>query len=183
MTDRFTYVSAFLSIVVALALAQLLGGVANILRAKVVRWSATYLAWLAIMLFGCVDYWFSLWGLRAEEHWSLAYVGFLLVLATLLYLNALLFVPEVRDGEPLDLVEFADRNRRRYLAAFFAYIVLGTITNLTISGLAGAVWINFATLALVAIAWLFADRRVQAAVAAALVALFAYYAATFIPAL
>jgi hypothetical protein len=184
MTDQFTYISAFLSIVVALALAHLLAGIAGILRAKVVAMSWVLPVWIGLYLFGCVDYWFSLWGLRATTHWSLGYVFYLLGLATILYIGCHLVVPSVREeDEALDLAAFDEGHRRRYLAAFGAYIAVATVANLTIDGFANAVWINLATLVLTAVAWWRREARMQWVVAVAMVALITYYAVTFIPAL
>jgi hypothetical protein len=69
MTDQFTYVSVLLSIVVALALTHLPAGIATLLRVHVTRFSLVHMAWVGILLFACVDYWFSIWGLREAEAW------------------------------------------------------------------------------------------------------------------
>lgn len=183
VTDQFTYVSAFLSIVIALALTHLLAGIAALLRARVVRVSWRYATWVGILMFACVDYWFSIWGLRTETGWSLGFVLYLLVLATLLYISVRLVVPHVSEGVDLDLAAFDNAHRRKYLAAFAAYIATGTIANLSISGFQSAVWINVVTLALIACAWLWPDPRVQTAVTSAILALFGYYAFKYIPAL
>lgn len=183
MTDQFTYVSAFLSIVVALAMTHLLGGVAAIIRGKVARYSLVYFAWIGLLLFGCVDFWFSLWGLHAQVEWPLPFVMFLLLAATLLYLTCHLIVPDDPGEGGFDLVAFVDGHRRRYIAALFLYILCGTVANLLIAGFADAVWINGATLVLLAVAWIWRDARIQGAVALALIALFGYYAVNFIPAL
>lgn len=183
MTDEFTYVSVLLAIVVALALTHLLAGIASLFRVRVTRCSFVYLAWVAVLLFSCVDYWFSIWGLREVEDWSLGYVVYLLVLATLLYVSCQLIIPDLRDGASIDLAAFNETGRRRYLAAFFLYNALATIANLTISGFATAVMINAASVTLIAIAWVWRAARVQVAVVAAIVVLFAYYAVTYIPSL
>lgn len=183
MTDQFTYVSAFLSIVVALALTHLLAGIAAMLRAHVVRPSWRYAAWVGIFMFACVDYWFSIWGLRTQTEWSLGFVLYLLVLATLLYISVHLVVPHVSEGAELDLSAFDDAHRRKYLAAFAAYIAIATIANLSISGFESAVWINMVTLGLLSCAWLWPHPRLQAAVTLAILALFGFYAFTYIPAL
>jgi hypothetical protein len=184
MTDQFTYVSAFLSIVVALALTHLLAGVAAILKARVQRASWRLATWIALYLFGCVDYWFSLWGLRTTSDWSLGYVFYLLLLATLLYIGCHLVVPRVHDeDEVVDLAAFEADHRRRYLAAFGAYIAIATIANLTIDGFATAVWLNLAMVALVAVAWPSRDARVHSAATLAMVACVVYYAIRYIPAL
>ena len=183
MTDQFTYVTAFLSIVVALAMTHLLGGVAAILRDGIARHSPVYYTWLAILLFSCVDFWFSLWGLRTTAAWPLPFVLFLLVSATLLYLACHLVVPGESEPGPFDGRAFHDRHRRRYVGTFFLYLLSGTAANLMIAGFAGAVAMNAVTLALLALAWWRRETAVQVGVALALLALLGYYAVNFIPAL
>ena len=183
MTDQVTYVSAFLSIVVALALTHLLGGVAAILRDGVSRHSPVYYTWIGILLFSCVDFWFSLWGLRTTATWPLPFVLFLLVSSTLLYLSCHLVVPGESHPAPFDGVAFHDRNRRRYIGAFFLYMLSGTVANLMIAGFAGAVAMNGLVLVLLALAWWRREGQVQAGVVLCLLALLGYYAMNFIPAL
>ena len=55
MTDQFIYVSVLLSIVIALALTQLLEGIATLLRVRVTRFSFVYMGWVGVLLFACVD--------------------------------------------------------------------------------------------------------------------------------
>lgn len=183
MTDQFTYVSAFLSIVVALALTHLLGGIATILRARVVRKSWRHAAWMGFFVFACVDYWFSLWGLRQETDWSLGSVMFWLALAIVLYICTRLIVPPASEDAELNVVAFDDAHRRQYLAALFLYIAMGAIANLAISGFATAVWLNMVSLVLVACAWRWQQSRVQVAVLLAMVVLLGFYAVKYIPAL
>jgi hypothetical protein len=183
MTVQFTYVSAFLSIVVALALTHLLGGIAAILRDGVARHSPVYYTWVAILVFSCVDFWFSLWGLRTTTAWPLPFVLFLLFSSTLLYLSCHLVVPGESAPAPFDARAFHDRHRRRYIGAFFLYMLSGTVANLMIAGFAGALAMNAVTLVLLALAWWRREAAVQAGVALGLLAVLGFYAANFIPAL
>src|SRR5687768_4307664 len=129
MTDQFVYVSVLFSIVIALALTQLLAGIATILRVRVTRFSFVYMAWVGVLLFACVDLWFTLWGLRESEAWSLIYVLYLLVLATVLYVACHLIVPDLRDGDSIDLVAFNETRRRKYLAALGLVVALAMVGN------------------------------------------------------
>lgn len=169
--------------VVALALTRVLAGLVSLMRARVVRVSVVHGVWVGVALFACVDYWFSLWGLRTTEHWSLVYVMFLLGLAVLLYLCCDLVVPNVPEGETIDLVVFNETDGRKYLGAYFAYISAGIVANLTIAGFAAAVLLNIAILILIGVAWWWRNPRVQGVVVAILLPLVVYYAVTYIPAL
>jgi hypothetical protein len=183
MSDQFTFVSVLLSIVIALALTHLLAGIAGLFRVRVTRLSLVYVGWVVVLLFSCVDYWFSIWGLRAAESWSLAYVGYLLMLATLLYVSCHLIMPDQRERASIDLAAFYETIRRKYLIAYFSYVALAMGVNITIDGFAMANVINAAMLVLIGCAWLWRDSRVQGVAVAGVLALFAYYAVTYIPSL
>lgn len=181
----FEYVSILLSIVVSLALAHLLHGVALILKAGVSRGSAVVVAWNAYAAILCIDYWFSVWSVRNEPVWSLGFVTFLLLLGSLLYLACHVVMPDVEDGRPVDMAEFRDARPRRYLSVLFAYQFAGGLANLALPGFQSTTMLalSAAQLSLLAIAWARPAARVQGWVLVALYLLFACYAITFIPAL
>lgn len=176
----FDYVSVLLSIVVSLAFTHLLVGVARIIRADKGRLSLIQIGWIGILLFSCVDYWFSIWQLHTSQTWTLGFVIFLLLLATALYLTCWLLIPE-RFEDGIDLVEFDTTNRRKYLGGFIIYMSLGTVANLDIAHFQGAIAISSGLALLAAIAWLFKEPRLQYAVLVAMYALIVYYSLHFIP--
>ena len=181
----FEYVSILLSIVVSLALAHLLHGFAQIIKAGVSRGSAIVVGWNVYAAMMCVDYWFSVWSVRNEPVWTLGFVAFLLLLGSMLYLACHLVMPDVDHGRPVDLVEFRDARPRRYLSAFFAYQAAGALSNVALPGFQSTTMylLSAAQLSLVAVAWARPTARVQGLVLVALYVLFGYYAVRFIPAL
>ena len=104
-----------------------------------------------------------------------------LVLTTVLYVACQLIVPQLRDGDSIDLVAFNETRRRKYLAAFGLVVALAMVANFMTPGFATANVFNVAMVALIGIAWLWRDTRVQIAVVAVIIALYTYYAATYIP--
>jgi len=183
MSNQFTYISTFLSFVVALALTHLLAGIASALRTNNLRISLRHALWVGIYVFACVDFWFSLWGLRASTDWSLGFVLYLLALVTVLYIGCHLVIPKIEEDAELDLVAFELAKRRKYMAIFAIYISTAIAANLIISGFVSAIWINVAVLALLVCALRWPQARMQNAATAAILALSAYYAVVFIPAL
>lgn len=180
----FEFVSVLLSIVVSLAFAHLLTGIARLIQSKVARISWVYIGWIGIFLFCCVDYWFSLWQARTTALWSLGYVAFWLLLATALYLTSWLVVPSERDtAVRVDLATFYDGNRRNFLGAFFAYIAIGLFGNLTVATLQSAALVSLAFLGLIGAAWLWRDPRVQVSALAGSYLLLGWYAIRYVPAL
>ncbi|MFO1408281.1 MAG: hypothetical protein U1F08_12245 [Steroidobacteraceae bacterium] len=183
--SAFEYASILLSIVVSLALAHLLHGVAAIIKAGVARWSSIVAAWNLYAAILCVDYWFSIWHVRAEPVWSLGFVVFLLLLGSALYLTCHVAMPDTDHGRPVDMVGFRGAHARRYLPAFFVYQAAGSLANLALPGFQSTTMqvLSAAQLAVLAVAWWRPTARVQGWALVLLYVLFAYYAVTFIPAL
>jgi len=182
--NTFEYVSVILSVVVSLAFTHLLAGVVRFIHARGVKFSLVYAGWLLLLVFWCVDYWFSVWHARGVEVWTLPFVAFLLLMATVLYIACGLAVPNEADAKDgLDLGAFHDANRRRFLSAVIAYELLMIFGNLAIASLESAALINVGQLALTGAAWRWSDKRVQIGVVALMWLLTGWYAYNFIPTL
>jgi hypothetical protein len=181
----FDYVAVLLSIVISLALAHLLTGIAHMIHDGIRRFSIPLAQWMLFSLFLCVDYWFYVWHLHAERLWSLAYVSLLLAQASMIFVAARLIVPAASDGSAIDMTAFFERNRRKYMAVVIALAAVNEIINLSLPGFGSlqlallvAAWVL-----LFIVGWLLPANRVQLATAAANVLLTAYYAVTFVPSL
>lgn len=180
----FEYVSVILSVVVSLAFAHLLTGLVRLIHARSIRFSLVYAGWIGLLLFWCVDYWFSVWQLRSSDVWTLGFVAFLLLMATVLYIACGLAVPSESDLEGgNNLAAFHDVNRRRYLGALFAYQVLSIFGNLAIAPLQSAALVNIGQIALVGAAWLWPDRRIQMVAIVVMYLLTGWYASHYVSAL
>lgn len=178
----FEFVSVLLSIVVSLAFTHLLTGAARLIAAEGVKLSLVHVAWMGLLTLSSVDYWFSLWQARNVEVWSLGYVMLWLALATALYVASWLAVPsEAQVQAGADLANFHDTRRRKYLGAFFVYMAFGLIGNLTVATLESASLVSMCLLVLIAIAWIWSDRRVQIATVVIFYVVFGWYAMTYIP--
>ncbi|MFT3726266.1 MAG: hypothetical protein QM759_00365 [Terricaulis sp.] len=180
----FEFVSVLLSMVVSLAFAHLLTGIARLLQTKIVNPSLPYIGWIGIFLFGCVDYWFSLWQARTTPVWTMAYVLFFLAVGAMLYLTVWLTVPGERDvAEDIDLTKFHQTHRRKFLGVYAIYTVMGLIANLSIGSLESAALVSAAQLVLIGIAYAWRDERVQLAAIAAMYATTGWYVLHYVAAL
>jgi len=178
----FDYVSVILSVVISLAFTHVLTGIVRLIQARDVKVSLVWAGWIGLMLFWCVDYWFSVWQLHKADVWTLGFVVFLLLMATALYIACGLAMPtETARDEQIDLQAFHDTNRRRYLAALFAYHGLAIFGNLSIAPLESAALISVAELAIIVAAWTWSDRRIQATAVSIMWAVNIWYAWSFIP--
>ncbi|MBN8893589.1 MAG: hypothetical protein J0I71_01985 [Rhodanobacter sp.] len=125
--DAFSYLSVLLSIIVGLAITQVLQGLRGLMLA---RSSATMywpsLAWAILLLVLDVQVWWAMYDLRLRQDWS--FLGFSVLLAQTvpLYLLAGLVLPDITAGEPVDL-------RRHYYANhrwFYTLLVLLLVISL-----------------------------------------------------
>ena len=121
-----------LSIIISLALAHLLSGIAHIIENGAKRFSLLLAQWIAWCFFLCVDYWFTIWHARDNTAWTFGYVSLLLLQAALIYIVARLVVPAPRNDEPIDLSDFFDRHRRKFMGAIATLAIVNEGTNLTL---------------------------------------------------
>jgi hypothetical protein len=181
----FDYISVLLSIVISIALAHILTGIARMIRSGVVRFSIPLAQWIGFCLFLCVDYWFYIWRLNDQLDWSLTYVGQLLIQASLIYLASHLIVPSSSGDGPMDMTDFFDRNRRKFMSIVIILAITNEILNLSLPGF-GSLHVGLlvaAWIALLSIGIYSNSPKVQLVLAATNVLLTVHYAVEFVPAL
>lgn len=181
----FEYFMVLLSVMLSLALAQLVTGVGELMRARgLVRWSFGYVLWLAIGFLLVLDWWTSLWLVRGIAHWQLITLVFLLLQASTIYLYILWLVPKAIGDAEIGLDDFVLANRRLFLIGFGGYCICGGITNATVLPPEARMDVaNYAILApmlaLAGLVWWSSNRWVQwlapLAILALMIAYFAYY--------
>jgi hypothetical protein len=94
-------------------------------------------------------------------------------------------VPAPTTDEPIDLSAFFDRHRRKFMGVLIVLAIVNQATNLTLEGFSAPIlgYMIIVWIGLFAAAWAWKSQSVQLAVAAVNVAMTAYYAVTFVPAL
>lgn len=126
-SELFAYLAAFVTIVLAIAMTDMIQSTHRLLRARDrVKWDPlTPLLALSTFL-GLLAAFFSLWGdARFERLTFYGLVGFMIV-PTLNALVAFAVLPDEVPGGGLDLQQFYFDNRR-YLAVLLAIIAVGDI--------------------------------------------------------
>ncbi|QBB72209.1 hypothetical protein ELE36_18575 [Pseudolysobacter antarcticus] len=125
--DQFSYLSVLLSLIVGLAITQILKGFRGIVlsRTRVLVYWPT-LAWAALLLLMNVQSWWAMFGLRAVQVWTFA--GFLVVLSQTIvqYMLAAIVFPDFFGDETIDL-------RAHYWAHtrwFFGLLILVLLNSL-----------------------------------------------------
>jgi hypothetical protein len=156
----FDYVVILFSMVISLAVTHLLSGIGRLIRAPKVRVSMVLSGWVAYLLLSCVDFWFSVWRDRGLT-WDMGTTLLAFIGGAVLYLACWLALPEVGQGESVDLREYHDRSRRLYLGAIVVYATLSIVGVLLTPGQGSGVWTAVAIGGAAATAWIWRSRWVQ----------------------
>jgi len=97
LMDPFSYLSVLISIILALGITRLLGGVGEMLQARSRRriyWVHTL--WIANLFLFLVMAWWIFYRWRVQQQWTFFLLVFVLISPTILYLASLLLFP--REG-------------------------------------------------------------------------------------
>ena len=129
--ELFSYLSAFVTIVLALALTNIVSSASLLLQARArVRWDGRPLLFAAIVMLAVVSEFFSLWGRFAAEQITMERLLWLLALPTVLALLAYAALPNEVGAEGLDLAAFYHDERRVWAVLFALAVVLDTARSM-----------------------------------------------------
>lgn len=163
----FEYVTVMISMILALALGQLLMSAASLAKhRKHLIPFVPYILWFGCLFLTLINHWWSIWDLRAIE-WNYAAFLYILIAPTLMFFAVgLLAVKNVGDGE-INLETEFEQVRPLFLAILFAYVLVMWFDGPLLAGQEplGAVGILHAPmLAVYATGILSSNKRVQIAV-------------------
>jgi hypothetical protein len=133
--DAFSYLSVLLSIILGLAITQVLQGVRGLLLSRrQVNLYLPVLLWAGTILLMAVQMWWASFGLADHAEWTFAEFGIVLVQTTLLYMLAALVLPDFARGETTDLKAHYYRETRSFFAILVAILIVSVIKDLLIDG-------------------------------------------------
>jgi hypothetical protein len=120
--SAFDYLSVLISIILGLAITQILQGFRDLMQARTrltPYWPSVL--WAILLLVICIQEWWAMFAWRGYQAWT--FLGFSLVIAQVVgtYLIAALVLPDVAGDEPLDL-------RAYYYANHRWFFTLGVLT-------------------------------------------------------
>lgn len=107
--DEFSYLSVLLSVILGLAVTQILKGFRGLVlsRARIkIYWPV--IVWAALLLLICFQSWWSMFGLRHRHSWTFLQFAVVLLNTILIYMVAGLVFPDF-FGEQIDLKEIFTR--------------------------------------------------------------------------
>lgn len=133
--DAFSYLSVLLSIILGLAITQVLQGYRALLlsRARVKRY-APPLIWSALLLVFAAQFWWASFGLADHRDWDFAGFGIILLQTILLYMMTALVLPDVPAGESIDLRAHYYREARPFFGIAIAMLAVSLAKDWMIDG-------------------------------------------------
>ena len=179
----FDFVMTLYSFVYALAVAQILSTVGDMIRAgKRLRFSWLNAGWMLNILLTIVAWWLSLWDLRSNTTWPMVTVLVLFAVACMLYVLARMVSPPIPAEGTVDLQRYHLEDGRKY-AGLFAVECALTVGTVFLYGAGTEDWFatNWATLPTMGAAIAAAttnNRWVQAGALLVILPLWAWYFAT-----
>ena len=138
----FEFVCAFYSVVLGIAVAQLMTSVGRLLEVRdQVRTYWVQSLWVVIVLMVDVNSWWAMWELRSAKSWSFISFFLLVGLVASIYLVTVLLFPRIPEsGGQVDLDAHYYKNRRIFFLANAAGWTLGLLCNLSFLPMRG--WLN-----------------------------------------
>jgi hypothetical protein len=128
MMDAFGYLSVLLSIILGLAIAQVLQGYRALLLAKGrVHVDPAPLIWSGVILLFAAQAWWASFGLNARHDWDFLDFAVILIQMGLLYMISAIVLPDVPPEHSVDLAGHFERHRK----AFFAFLIAMLASSIT----------------------------------------------------
>jgi len=133
--DAFSYLSVLLSIILGLAITQILQGYRGLLLARGrVTFYAPTMIWSVLLLMIVAQAWWSSFGLVKHENWTFLQFCAVLLQMVLLYMMCGLVLPDIPVEEAVDLRAHYYRERRPLFGAFLLMLVASVAKDFILTG-------------------------------------------------
>ena len=129
----FEFICAFYSVVLGVAVAQLMTSVGRLIEVRDhVRTYWVQSLWVLTVLLVDMNSWWAMWDLRNEKSWTFISFSLLVGLVASIFLVTILLFPRIPESEgQIDLDAHYYRNRRFFFLANAAGWTLGLLCNLS----------------------------------------------------
>lgn len=133
--DAFSYLSVLLSIILGLAITQLLTGFRGIVLARTrVRLYAPSVLWAVLLIVINVQAWWAMFQMRLRAAWTFGGFTIVLLEPVVLYLMAALVLPDFPPGETTDLRAHYFDHRRIFFALGTVLPTVSLCKDLVLTG-------------------------------------------------
>jgi len=185
MTNPFDYLTILVSIVLGLAITNVLTRLATVITARHrVDFYWPPVAWALWIFFICVQHWWAQWGVRHAPQANFGSFWLQVLVPVVLFLMSALVLPEREENGRLDLGRWYFHNRAWFFSLLCALPLLSIAEELARTGrMASMLNLGFllAFAAIAAVAIFLPSRRVQTWIAGqAMVMTIVYVAALYL---
>ena len=161
----FDYLTVLVSIVVGLAMANVLTRLSVVITARErVDFYWPPVAWAIWLFFIAVQHWWAQWSVRHTREWNFGTFCLELLTPVLLFLLSTLVLPEREEDGKLDLEEWYFHNRAWFFGVLFLVPAASLAEELTRTGhIASPINLGFLLFfeVMIAAAYLLKSRRMQ----------------------
>ncbi len=133
--DTFSYLSVLFSVILGLAVTEVLQGFRRLIVArKRVRFYMPLLIWMGVILLILVQDWWAMFGMRGIQTWTFGMYATVLLLVTLLYLVTGVCTPDIEADGSIDMRESYFAHSRWLFALFAAAVLASVFKSVTVYG-------------------------------------------------
>jgi len=133
--DEFSYLSVLLSVILGLAVTQILQGFRGLLLSRTriqVYWPV--IGWAMLVLLVCFQNWWSMFGMRNRHDWTFEQFALVLLQTILIYMVAGLVFPDFFTDAAVDLKENFYAHRRWFFLLALASVIVSLGKSLVLDG-------------------------------------------------
>lgn len=133
--NPFDYLNVLISIILGLAIAKILTGLATVITARErVDFYWPPIVWAIWIFFISAQHWWAQWALQYTKQWTFLDFALLLLVPVDLFLLSALVLPDREEDGKLDLGEWFFRNRSWFFGIMFFLPALSILEELVRSG-------------------------------------------------
>jgi hypothetical protein len=133
--DAFAHLSVLISIILGLAITQLLQGLRGIVLTRArVRLYWVPLLWAAIVLVICVQAWWAMFGLRGVTEWTFLAFAVVLLEVLAIYMQAAFILPDFAGDGNVDLRQHYFGHLRWFFGSAILTFAASLMKDVVLSG-------------------------------------------------
>jgi len=130
MSDAFAYLTGLISIILGLAMAEILHGYRMLLHSRgKVRLYAPSLIWSVVMLVLAVHFWWASFGLAERDTWNFDAFSVVLLQAIMMFMGSTLVFPKAFSGTAIDLRAHYYREAGPFFTFGLLFLALGFLKD------------------------------------------------------
>jgi hypothetical protein len=133
--ESFNYLSVLISIILGLAIAQVLQGVRGLVltRSKVKLYAPT-IVWTGMALLIAIQGWWASFSMHQQANWNFLGLLTIVLQATSVYMIAALVLPDAKGDNIVDLREHYFAHRHWFFGALLGSVVFSLLKELVLYG-------------------------------------------------